>query len=115
MTAQPAPEVQEPAETIAIAPAPTITEEQAKWNVYHRESGHDPGAVNPSSGACGIGQALPCSKLPCSLADLTCQDKWFTEYMQQRYGSWAKAWEYWNCIGYCTNRYGTILKENTWW
>lgn len=86
-----------------------------KAKVYHHESGNDPSAINPDSGACGIGQALPCEKLPCSLDDYDCQDGWFTNYMKQRYGTWAKAWDYWNCIGYCTNNYGTILKTKTWW
>lgn len=86
-----------------------------KAKVYHHESGNDPAAVNKKSGACGIGQALPCSKLPCSLSDYACQDAWFTDYMVARYSTWEKAWAYWNCIGFCTNNYGTIEKLDTWW
>jgi hypothetical protein len=35
--------------------------------------------------------------------------------MVPRYSTWDNAWAYWNCIGYCTNNYGTILKKSTWW
>lgn len=98
------------------APQPAnISEAEAKAKVYHHESGNKADAINPTSGACGVGQALPCSKLPCTLDDYNCQDTWFTNYMLDRYGSWAKAWAYWNCIGQCTNNYGTITKTATWW
>lgn len=59
------------------------------------ESGNNPGAINTSSGACGLGQALPCSKLPCTLSDYACQDRWFTGYMQSRYGTWENAQAFW--------------------
>ena len=92
-----------------------VSESAAKQYIYQHESGNDPSAINPTSGACGIGQALPCSKLPCTLDDYVCQDKWFTTYMAGRYSTWANAWAYWQCIGQCTNNYGTILKTATWW
>lgn len=59
------------------------------------ESGCRPGAVNPSSGACGIPQALPCSKMPCSLSDPVCQLKWMNSYVAGRYGSWDNAYATW--------------------
>lgn len=61
------------------------------------ESGGNPGAVNATSGACGLGQALPCSKLTsvCSLSDYACQVNWFSAYAVERYGSWAAAWAFW--------------------
>lgn len=83
--------------------------------MYHHESGTRTDAINAASGACGLGQALPCSKLPCSLDDYACQDEWFTGYMLGRYGSWVAAAAYWACTGYCTNNYGTVYKETTWW
>lgn len=93
----------------------TDVEAQAKAFIYFKESTNRTDAINKESGACGIGQALPCSKLPCTLQDYACQDKWFTDYAMQRYGSWSAAKEYWLCTGECTNKYGTIIKSSTWW
>lgn len=80
-------------------PAPTVQatdyEAQAKAYIYAHESGNRTDAINPDSGACGIGQALPCSKLPCSLSDYGCQDNWFTNYAMARYGSWVNAMAFW--------------------
>lgn len=80
-------------------PAP-MPEDQAKAYIYQHESGNNPESINQSSGACGLGQALPCSKLPCSLSDYACQDAWFTDYMLSRYGSWANAQSFWEANGY---------------
>lgn len=74
--------------TVAIAGS-------AKAFIYMKESGNNPGAINRSSGACGLGQALPCSKMPCSLSDYACQDNFFTQYMQNRYGTWENAQAFW--------------------
>lgn len=62
-----------------------------KEYIYCKESRGNPAAINQSSGACGIGQAYPCSKMNCSLSDYNCQDKFFTDYMLNRYGSWTNA------------------------
>tara|TARA_R110000868_G_scaffold393078_1_gene663994 strand:+ start:275 stop:658 length:384 start_codon:yes stop_codon:yes gene_type:complete len=67
----------------------------AKMFIYLKESGNNPSAINKSSGACGLGQALPCSKMPCSLTDYNCQDHFFTAYMQNRYGTWENAKAFW--------------------
>ena len=67
----------------------------AKMFIYMKESGNRPSAINASSGACGLGQALPCSKMPCSLSDYACQDAFFTRYMQARYGTWENARAFW--------------------
>lgn len=101
-----------------VAPQPILplSEAEAKAKIYEHESGNRTDAINASSGACGIGQALPCSKLPCSLSNYACQDDWFTNnYMIPRYGSWVKAWEFWNCTGTCYNNYGPTVKTGTWW
>lgn len=66
-----------------------------KMFIYLKESGNNPGAINKSSGACGLGQALPCSKMPCSLSDYACQDNFFTQYMLNRYGTWEDAKAFW--------------------
>lgn len=67
-----------------------------KGYIYNNESGNNPGSINASSGACGLGQALPCSKMPCSLSDYACQDNYFTTYMLERYGSWSAAAAFWS-------------------
>lgn len=82
-----------------LPPTPKVTyavpEDVAKAYIYSHESGNNPGSINGSSGACGLGQALPCSKMPCSLTDYACQDSYFTQYMQARYGTWANAQAFW--------------------
>ena len=52
-----------------------------------RESSLNPQAINPTSGACGLAQALPCSKMACSLEDVDCQLAWIDDYVEQRYGN----------------------------
>lgn len=82
--------------TPSFPPAPVAEASgDAKMFIYAKESGNNPGAVNRSSGACGLGQALPCSKMPCSLSDYACQDNFFTGYMQSRYGTWENAKAFW--------------------
>lgn len=70
--------------------------------IFAKESGGNPGAVNASSGACGLGQALPCSKLTsvCSLSDVGCQTAFFTNYANSRYGGWQGAKEFWLSHGW---------------
>lgn len=65
-----------------------------------KESSWNPHAIN-NIGACGLFQALPCSKMPCDLSDVSCQVRWATEYATQRYGSWHNAYSFW--------------KKNNWW
>lgn len=78
-----------------VAKTYALPEDEAKAFIYSHESGNNPGAINPNGGACGLGQALPCSKMPCSLSDYACQDQFFTNYMLQRYGSWNNARAFW--------------------
>lgn len=59
--------------------------------LINRESGCNPYAVNPSSGACGIAQELPCGKSGCQLGESVCQIAWMQSYVKARYGSWANA------------------------
>ena len=66
-----------------------------KQYIYQHESGCSTAAINSNGGACGLGQALPCSKLPCSLSDWTCQDNWFDNYAITKYGSWEQAYYFW--------------------
>lgn len=93
-------EAPKPVQTPVAAPTQLTVnaEAEAKAFIYHHESGNRIDAVNKSSGACSLGQALPCSKLanvcPNWRTDYACVDAWFENYNKQRYGSWqnAKAW-----------------------
>lgn len=74
VSAEPAATLQSAPEQ-ATAPLPANNEAEAKAFIYFKESTNRTDAINPESGACGLGQALPCSKLPCSLKDYGCQDQ----------------------------------------
>lgn len=64
-----------------------------------RESGWNAGASNPSSGAYGLCQALPGSKMSSAGADwqsnAVTQLRWCNGYAVARYGSWAGAYDFW--------------------
>ncbi|MET7767161.1 lytic transglycosylase domain-containing protein [Nocardia sp. NPDC005366] len=68
-------------------------------NVITRESGWDVFATNPSSGAYGIGQALPPEKMRTHGIDWRfnpmTQIRWTYDYMVDRYGSPEGAWAFW--------------------
>jgi len=51
-----------------------------------KESSLNPYAVNTTSGACGLFQFLPCSKMKCSLGDVECQIAKGLKYIEKRYG-----------------------------
>lgn len=59
--------------------------------LIQRESSWNPSAVNASSGACGLVQSLPCSKLGPNWSDPVTALIWGNEYVQQRYGGWQGA------------------------
>jgi len=63
--------------------------------IVSRESGWNPNATNRSSGACGLVQALPCSKVPGNGYDPVDNLRWATGYATGRYGSWAGAYAFW--------------------
>lgn len=65
----------------------------ALQKLWQRESNWNPNARNPSSGACGIPQALPCSKIP----DMSPrgQVEWGLSYIKARYGTPSRAWSFW--------------------
>lgn len=67
--------------------------------IFFKESGGRLNAVNASSGACGLGQALPCSKLakvcPNWQTDMACQLAFWDKYAIARYGSWDNAVAFW--------------------
>lgn len=73
----------------------------ALWN---RESGWNAGASNPSSGAHGIPQALPGSKMASAGADWATnpatQIKWGLGYVAGRYGTPCVAWQHSESVGW---------------
>ena len=71
-------------------------------NIWSRESGWRYNASNPS-GAYGIPQALPGSKMASAGADWqtnpATQIKWGLGYIKGRYGDPCSAWSYWQANG----------------
>ncbi|MFL1999361.1 transglycosylase SLT domain-containing protein [Microbacterium sp. A1-JK] len=63
--------------------------------IVSRESSWNPNATNASSGACGLVQALPCSKVPGNGYDPVDNLRWATGYAEGRYGSWSAAYDFW--------------------
>jgi resuscitation-promoting factor RpfB len=72
---------------------------QADWgyaeSIVQRESGWNPNAVNASSGACGLAQALPCSKVPGNPLNPVDSLRWQYGYVNARYGGYAGAYAFW--------------------
>jgi vacuolar-type H+-ATPase subunit I/STV1 len=66
---------------------------QVAYELVRRESTWNPNAVNPSSGACGLAQSLPCGKQAKYGAwdDPVANLKWQYEYVNGRYGGYAQA------------------------
>lgn len=68
-------------------------------NIVSHESGWNYQAVNASSGAYGLFQALPGSKMSSVGSDWqtnpATQIKWGLNYMNSRYGSPCQAWSFW--------------------
>ena len=68
-------------------------------NIIERESSWDLHATNSSSGAYGLGQALPGYKMASMGSDwrnsALIQIKWALSYMTGRYGSPCAAWAFW--------------------
>ncbi|GAA2527043.1 hypothetical protein GCM10009860_03470 [Microbacterium mitrae] len=62
--------------------------------IVGRESGWNPNATNSSSGACGLVQIYPCSKVDNGY-DPVVNLSWANSYATGRYGSWAGAYEFW--------------------
>lgn len=68
-------------------------------NIIERESSWEVHATNPSSGAYGLGQALPGYKMASMGSawrnSALIQIKWALSYMTGRYGSPCAAWAFW--------------------
>lgn len=71
---------------------------QSDWayvdSIVSRESGWNPNATNSSSGACGLVQIYPCSKVA-NAYDPVVNLTWGNSYANGRYGSWANAYAFW--------------------
>lgn len=72
--------------------------------IISHESGWRPGAVNSYSGAYGLCQSLPASKMASAGADYltnpVTQLRWCSGYASGRYGSWAGAYNAWLAQGW---------------
>lgn len=80
---------------------------EAEWialeQLWTRESSWNPKAENKQSGAYGIPQALPYTKMPQpawperfgGTSDAYTQIQWGLSYIRQRYGSPVMAWAFW--------------------
>jgi resuscitation-promoting factor RpfB len=67
-------------------------------NLWTKESGWDNHARNPSSGAYGIPQALPASKMGAlanpPVSSASAQEVWGLKYIKDRYGNPDNAWQH---------------------
>ncbi|MBE1611857.1 transglycosylase SLT domain-containing protein [Actinopolymorpha pittospori] len=72
--------------------------------IWNHESSWDYRATNPSSGAYGIPQALPGSKMASAGSDWrtnpTTQIKWGLSYIESRYSTPCGAWSFWQSHNY---------------
>lgn len=104
----------------------------ADWqDLGYKESGWQVGRLNEGSYACGIGQALSCTKMyPHATngwiqanmyqnaqgkwfipGDYKVEVEWMANYIAGRYGNPSNALVFWNCIGLC----GGVQKYATWY
>ena len=101
---------QRPVASKPIVAATNVTGDKASWlaasgipqhewghvdSIVTRESGWNPNAVNKSSGACGLGQQLPCGKWAGAWNDPVAALQAMNGYVHGRYGSWAGAVAFW--------------------
>lgn len=63
--------------------------------IVSKESSWNPSAVNKSSGACGLGQQLPCGKWPGRWNDPVAALKAQYAYVKGRYGGYSQAYAFW--------------------
>lgn len=77
-----------------------ITDMTNAYFIFQKESNCNPTATNKSSGAYGVCQSLPGSKMASAGTDWqtnpVTQMKWCQSYAQSRYGSWSNAVAFWN-------------------
>lgn len=84
-----------PQEIVRLATIQAFGEEHwpAMSSIIMRESGFNPNSLNKRSGACGLFQALPCSKM--GGMEINNQVRWGMGYVRARYGNPTNAWNFW--------------------
>ncbi len=91
-------EYQDYAYNLVIAMGWSESDFQSLINLWERESGWNPNAHNKSSGAHGIPQSLPASKMSSQGEDYYTngytQIRWGLDYILNRYGTPNKAWKH---------------------
>ena len=92
------------AKSIARQMIPNTAQYNAFAKIVEHESGWDVDATNASSGAYGLVQALPGSKMATAGSDwqtsAETQIEWGLKYMNERYGSPTGAWAFWQANGW---------------
>ncbi|MEV6175292.1 transglycosylase SLT domain-containing protein [Streptomyces sp. NPDC051954] len=92
------------AQAIAKKMIPSTAQYNAFSKIVEHESGWDVDATNASSGAYGLVQALPGSKMASAGSDwktnAKTQIEWGLDYMNDRYGSPVGAWNFWQANGW---------------
>ncbi|MFR0352314.1 transglycosylase SLT domain-containing protein [Streptomyces sediminimaris] len=92
------------ARSIAHQMIPSAAQYNAFSKIVEHESGWNVTATNSSSGAYGLVQALPGSKMATAGPDwktsARTQIKWGLNYMNSRYGSPVGAWSFWQTHGW---------------
>jgi hypothetical protein len=92
------------AQAIAHKMIPNAAQYAAFSQIVEHESGWNVTATNSSSGAYGLVQALPGSKMASAGSDWktnpATQIKWGLDYMNSRYGSPTGAWSFWQSNGW---------------
>ncbi|QEV59650.1 lytic transglycosylase domain-containing protein [Streptomyces spectabilis] len=97
-----------PASDSAKAVAQRVISDAGQFQCFDKIVSHESGwnvtATNSSSGAYGLVQALPGSKMASAGADwktnAETQIKWGHSYMKERYGSPCGAWSHWQANGW---------------
>ncbi|WP_405556074.1 transglycosylase SLT domain-containing protein [Streptomyces sp. NBC_01171] len=106
--AAPAQAATNPSPSSAQSVAHKMIQDSAQYNAFSKivehESGWNVSAQNSSSGAYGLVQALPASKMSSAGSDWktnpATQIKWGLDYMNSRYGSPVQAWNFWQANGW---------------
>lgn len=95
---------QEYAATVCSSYGWSETDIECLISLWNKESGWNPYACNSSSGAYGIPQALPASKMASKGADYKTnyqtQINWGLSYISSRYGNPQNAWSHWLANGW---------------